>query len=993
MLDPLGPTRTPRIRGSLGRATTLVVATAALVAGAGLPTAMASQANTMTPKRVGTVPAVPSAAAKTAAPAADTQVQLSVQLQSRDEEGAQALAAAVADSSSPQYRHFLRTGEFAQRFGADPAVVAKVKQALKDQGLNPGELAADGLTIPVTTTVAGAKKALDVDLAGYRLADGSTGFVNTTAPALRGDVAGSVTAVVGLNTLARPHSNHIKGKGVQVTSATSSRYGSRIDAAYPQMCQSAKDQLNTRWGVNEGTDYFSASSLASMYGLSNLSDGGAGTTVAIFALEDYSDAALSSFQACYGTSASVSRVRVNAGTQAPADKDNVGVESALDIDTIVGLAPKASVLVYQGPDYTTATDQQVQDTYRKIVTDNTAQVISSSWGICDQVVASSDLVAERSIFLQAALQGQTVVAASGDDGSSSCARIPDDSVKGLLSADDPSSQPYVTGVGGTTLKGSLGSPSETVWNHNGGASGGGVSRWRLSDAYNYQAGFTGPGFSNTCGAPAGTTCRQSPDVAAVADPSTGYVIATGQDYWTIIGGTSGAAPLWAAIAAHANSSGKCSGRVGLLNHSLYKAVRSGKSPLHDITVGNNDVGGQGGKYAAAAGYDMATGLGTPKADQVIDTLCPPAATFKPVAPSRILDTRVSGQPGQVASHGEVALAVTGQGGVPATGVSAVVLNVTVTSTTNWGYLTAYPHNTARPLSSNINWVANQTIPNLVTVPVGADGKVSLYNGGPASADFVADVQGYYSTTESGSQLAPINPTRLLDTRDSSRQANVPGKGEVALQVGGQAGVPASGVTAAVLNVTVTDTQGPGYLTAYPSGTTRPLASNLNWTGGLTIPNAVIVPIGADGKVNLFNGSPWATNIVVDIAGYFSPSATGGKFHAAGPMRQLDTRTDLSAPLSSGQQFDLELVDSNLRIPSEAKSVVLNVTVTGTTGGGYLTVWPYGQTRPTASNLNWTPGTTIANLVTVPVKDGKVSLAQFGNGTAHVVVDLFGYYSN
>ncbi|GAA0663276.1 hypothetical protein GCM10010193_13310 [Kitasatospora atroaurantiaca] len=989
MLDPLGPTRTPRIRGSLGRATTLVVATAALVAGAGLPTVMTAQAATLSPQRVGGVPNVPGSAVKVADPAGDTPLDLSIHLRSRDLEGAKQLADAVSDSTSPQYRQYLRTGEFAQRFGADAATVAKVTQALKDQGLTPGALGADGLTIPVHTTVAAAKKAFDTSFAGYKLADGSTGYLNTTAPALRGDVAGSVVSVVGLNGLARAHSNHIKGKGVQVTPQAKGAVGSRAEAAYPQLCQSTKDQLNTRWGVTEGTDYFSASSLASVYGLNNLSDGGAGTTVAIFALEDYSDAAVNTFQSCYGTSASVKRVKVDAGTQATPNNNDVGVESALDIDTIVGLAPKSDVLVYQGPDYTTATDQQVQATYQKIVNDNVAQVISSSWGVCDQVVAGSDLSAEHDIFLQAALQGQSVVAASGDYGSSSCHNLGIENPN-RLSADDPSGQPYVTGVGGTTLTG-VANPSEKVWNHGGGASGGGITRWQLSDSYNFQAGFTGPGFTNSfCSAPSGRTCRQSPDVAAVADPATGYVIATGDNYWTIMGGTSGAAPLWAAVAAHANSSGKCSGRVGLLNHPLYQAARAGQSPLRDITSGNNDIGYHGGLYAAAAGYDMATGLGTPKAAQVIDKVCLPSATFKPLAPSRILDTRSGAI---VGPKGEVALQVSGQAGVPASGVSAVVLNVTVTDTTAWGYLTAYPHGAARPLSSNINWTAKQTIPNLVTVPLGADGKVSLFNGGPGNVNFVADVQGYYSTTEAGSQLKPINPTRLLDTRDSSKQANLAGKGEVALQVGGQAGVPASGVSAAVLNVTITDTVGPGYLTAYPSGTTRPLASNLNWSAGQTIPNAVIVPVGADGKVNLYNGSPWGSNVVVDIAGYFSDSVTGGKFHTAGPMRQVDTRTDLKAPLANGQVLNLEMTENNWRVPKEATSVVLNVTVTDTTGSGYLTVWPYGQTRPTASNLNWTAGTTIANLVTVPVVDGKVSLAAFGNGTTQVVADLFGYYSN
>ncbi len=991
MLDPSGHHRTPRISGSLGRATTLAVVTAALVAGAGLPMAVTAQAATLTPQRVGGVAPLPADAARIADPAGDAPLDVTVHLRSRDEAGAIALAAAVSDPTSPQYRQYLRTGEFAQRFGADKATVDKVGQALKAQGLTPGALEADGLSLPVHTTVAAAKKAFDTDFAGYRLADGSTALANTVAPALRGDVAGSVVGVLGLDTLARAHGNHVStGKSVQVPAAKPG-VGSLAASDYPQLCQTAKDQLNTRWGVNEGTDYFSASSLASVYGLNGLGDGGAGTTVAIFSLESYDPVAVQTFQSCYGTSASVTRIGVNTGQQAPPDNANVGVESALDIDTVVGLAPKANVLVYQGPDAVNASDAAIQATYRQIVTDNKAQVISSSWGVCDQVVDPSVLQAESDIFRQAALQGQSVVAASGDKGSSSCANLA--AGQGFdpnqLSADDPAVQPYVTGVGGTTLTGGVASPSETVWNRNGDGSGGGLAKQPLNNADNFQAGFTAPGYANRCGAGGGQVCRQVPDVAAVADPSTGYVIATGQNYWTIMGGTSGAAPLWAAIAAHLNSSGKCAGRVGLLNQPLYKAAKAGRSPLNDITTGNNDVGTHGGLYAAAAGYDMATGLGTPKASQIVDQVCPAASTFVSLPPQRILDNRNNLTPG----HGEYSLPVTGQGGIPASGVSAVVLNVTVTSTNSWGYLTAYPDGTTRPLSSNINWTAGQTIPNLVTVPV-VDGKVNLYNGGPGATAFVVDVQGYYSTTAAGSQLKPVGPTRLLDTRDGSGHATVAGRDTVSLQVGGQAGVPATGVTAAVLNVTVTDTAGGGFLTAYPSGTTLPLASNLNWTPGLTIPNAVIVPVGADGKVNLYNGSTSGTDVIVDIAGYFSPSVSGGKFHQAGPVRQLDTRTDLSAPLKGGQVLPLALHDSNLRVPTEATSAVLNVTVTDTTAGGYLTVWPDGSAHPTASNLNWgAAGTTIANQVTVPVVNGKVDLAAFGPGTTSVVVDLFGYYSN
>ncbi|WP_441251126.1 S53 family peptidase [Kitasatospora sp. McL0602] len=992
MTDPSGPHRTPRIRGSLGRATTLAVVTAALVTGAGLPTAMAAPADALAPQRVGGQPAqLPSGAVKIADPAGDTALDVSVSLAMRDEAGAKALATAVTDPNAAEYHHYLATGEFGKRFGADPATVAKVTQSLKDQGLNPGPVGSDGLTIPVHTTVEAAKKAFNVDMAGYKLSDGTTGYRNTVAPQMRGDVAGAVKAVVGLDNVAVPTA-HNRGTQRVKTSASAATGGLNAAAvsSYPQLCQSVKTGLGNG-NKYDGQNYYSPASLAQVYGLDSLNDGGAGSTVAIFSLESYSAEGFQNFQNCYGTNTSIETVSVGGGTRLPADDTSVGFEAALDIDTVVGLAPKANVLFYQGPDHARLPDAVA--TYRQIVADNRADVISSSWGICDYVVSDSIRSAENDAFLQAALQGQTVVIASGDNGSSSCANLntTDQSVLYHQSADDPSGQPYVTGVGGTTLSGSLSSPSEVVWNHDGGASGGGITYNAMSSATNFQAGFTGPGFNNSfCEGPSGTTCRQSPDVAALADPAAGYLLSNG-GYWYTIGGTSGAAPLWAAVAAHVNASHKCSGRVGLLNQPLYQAARFGKSPLRDVTSGNNDIGAQGGRFAAAAGYDMATGLGTPKAAQLIDTVCAPAATYVPVAPTRLLDTRNGSGHGTVAAQGVYELEVGGRGGVPATGVSAVVINTTVADTAGGGFLTAFPTGTPRPLSSNLNWTAGQTVPNLVTVPVSADGKVSLFNGSWGASDFVADIAGYYTTSGSGAQLKPIAPTRLMDTRNGSGHGTVGGKSEIQLQVGGKAGVPAD-ATAAVLNVTVTDTAYGGYLTAYPNGGTRPLASNLNWTGGQTVPNAVIVPIGADGKVTLFNGSPLATDIVVDIAGAFSPTATGGKFHAVNPTRVEDTRYS-TGPLSNGQVHPIQLTDSNKRVPWEATSVVLNVTVTGTTGPGYLTAWADGSTRPLASNLNWSQGNTIANLVTVPAYHGKVDVAAFGWGTTQVVADIFGYYSN
>ena len=243
-----------------------------------------------------------------------------------------------------------------------------------------------------------------------------------------------------------------------------------------------------------------------------------------------------------------------------------------------------------------------------------------------------------------------------------------------------------------------------------------------------------------------------------------------------------------------------------------------------------------------------------------------AGALGALTPARIADTRFAGGP--IAAYTSRTLQILGAGGVPASAVSAVVLNLTVTDTTAAGYLTAYPSDTTPPNASNLNFVPGQTVPNLVVVPVGADGTIQIYNGAAGSVDVVADVAGYYlaGTPTAAGTLGALTPARILDTRFDSN-GPVPGVSGRALRVTGQGGVPATGVSAVVVNLTVTDAAGSGYITAFPSGVNRPNASNLNFVAGQTVPNLVVVPVGADGKIVLFNGSGAAVALVVDVVGY------------------------------------------------------------------------------------------------------------------------------
>jgi hypothetical protein len=198
-----------------------------------------------------------------------------------------------------------------------------------------------------------------------------------------------------------------------------------------------------------------------------------------------------------------------------------------------------------------------------------------------------------------------------------------------------------------------------------------------------------------------------------------------------------------------------------------------------------------------------------------------------------------------------------------------------------------------------------------------------------------------------------------------------------------------------LNVTVTETTSGGYLTVSPTGTTRPTVSNLNWSTGATIPNAVTVKVGTGGSIDLYQSGPGTAQVIVDVSGYYVDGTVTdpGGYTSLAPARVLDTRTTTGGALTASESRDLQVTGVGGVPTSNVSAVVLNVTVAATTAGGYLTVSPSGTARPTVSNLSWSaPNVTIPNLVVVKVGgNGKVSLFQSGPGTAQVIADVAGYF--
>ena len=301
--------------------------------------------------------------------------------------------------------------------------------------------------------------------------------------------------------------------------------------------------------------------------------------------------------------------------------------------------------------------------------------------------------------------------------------------------------------------------------------------------------------------------------------------------------------------------------------------------------------------ALVASSLTAVATSTPTADALGN------AGFHPLTPARVLDTRDgTGAPrAKVGQAGSLELDVVGVGGVPNEHVSGVVLNVTAVLPDHASHITVWPTGVTRPVASNLNVQPGDIAPNLVVVKVGADGKVSLFNN-EGNVDLIADVVGWFDDGSlAGDRFAGVTPARILDTRDgiggpATRFGPAAARD---LDVTGVGGVPATGASAVVLNVTAVNGSATSHVTVWPKGLARPDASNLNFFAGKVRPNLVVVKIGADGSVSLFNNSG-NVDLIADVVGWFGPEGTiglsGGGFQGVTPARVLDTREAIGGPL-------------------------------------------------------------------------------------------------
>lgn len=611
------------------------------------PTATASAA----PRelRIGPAPRLPVGSTLVADVASLKTMRITVALAPRDPVALSNYAAAVGNPASPDYRRYLTPSQFRARFAPLRSTLVRVEAELRRHGLRPGAVTRNGLAIHVRADGAAIEHAFGVTLVHVRLRNGRDAVYNQQAPAVDASVAPAVQAVIGLSSLAVMQRLDVRHP-VNARSPRAAGIGIRSIAPHiatggPQPCVKAAE-------VAPGQGAYTADQIATAYGFSGVygtGDLGQGVTIGAYELEPNAPSDIAAYQNCYRTHAKVSYIKVDGG----AGKGIGQGEAALDIEQLIGLAPRANVIVYQGPNNNTDNPGTgPYDTLAAMITQDKVQVISNSWGECETLEGSPDAHAENTLLQEAATQGQTFVSAAGDTGSTDCwSPPPGGNTDTALTVDDPASQPFAIAVGGTSMSAIGPPPTETVWDDDNpginysrfgvqqGAGGGGVSSLWPMPAFQASAnpalGVISANSSGApCGAPAGSYCRQLPDVSADADPMTSYLdywngsgsSTRAESGWQGTGGTSGAAPVWAALFALADASRECRGTlVGFADPTLYALASQGQATyFNDIVTGNNDFtpsGNTSGLYPAGPGYDLASGLGTPKAAALVPALC------------------------------------------------------------------------------------------------------------------------------------------------------------------------------------------------------------------------------------------------------------------------------------------------------------------------------------------------------------------------------------
>ena len=509
----------------------------------------------------------------------ERQVEIVVGLKLQNEQELSALLSRLADPTSPDYQKYLTQDEFTRRFSPSQQDYDSVVQYLQNSGLKLTATPPNRLLIAATGNVAQLEHAFGVTINEYRLA-GNVYISNAADPQIPARLQGIVLSVIGLNDFAE-----FRPLNTGIHDHNQPKPQSGPSGLSPQQVATVYNHPNAN-NAAAATRY-----------------SGAGHTVGIATAYSYHKSDVDGYWQQYGINRTgkVTNVNIGGNTNSP------NGETTLDLEQIGAQAPGADIIMYLGKDPKFTTFTLVFNT---IVTDNKADVVSVSWGLCEMWTGSAQMQTEHAIYQQGYAQGQAFFSASGDDGAYDCRGLDggkDDSGKPKappLQVDYPSSDPNVTAVGGTSLlldddgKRSL----EIVWSGGGGG---------ISGEFARPAWQTGPGMPTS-------DKRMTADVAMVADPWTGYSIYY-KGNWGVSGGTSFAAPNMAALWVLAvEAKGQ---RLGSANPLLYRMGRSADygNLFYDVTVGDNGDG-RGPGYKAGTAWDHPTGWGAPNGTNVVNWL-------------------------------------------------------------------------------------------------------------------------------------------------------------------------------------------------------------------------------------------------------------------------------------------------------------------------------------------------------------------------------------
>ena len=464
---------------------------------------------------------------------------------------------------------------------------------------------------------------------------------------------------------------------------------------------------------------------------------------------------------------------------------------------------------------------------------------------------------------------------------------------------------------------------------------------------------TGPSFASALGlmSPWFTVVVNRPDAPGSVSASAGDAQATVR---------------WSAPAS--DGGGGISGYTITASPAITPVTVSGTSRSAVVTGLTND---RSYTFSVAATNTAGTGGATAAA-----AVTPSARVlFHPLPPTRILDTHRTG--GAIGTGKTRAVRVVGVGGVPASGVVDVALNVVSVDSTATSYLVVRPHGGPRPASAQLSWVKGDRVNTLVWVKVGPDGTVDVTNA-RGSTQVLVDVEGYYtSAATTGDVMTATSPTKLYDSRWSHHP--VAGGAVQTVRVVGRAGVP-SGATAAVVQLTAIGPHTRDYVRAWSAGAARPKSVGLYAPRAATTAATVIVPLTASGAITL---SPiYATHLAVSLEGWFAPASSG----SSPGVTSLVTPTHRLVRLALGGK-----VSRTLTLPLPSGDAAALVTIAGSGAAGTpVTVWPAGTHMPTLGSMILRGGTVHTSGVTPAGSARGVSIHNGGRATIQIVVDVAGW---